>query len=315
MTLNFPSYMVSTFDIPSTSWNLRTIESSLPGQLARDVVAAYTPDDRLVLASQDQLGNYELLIEQPGAPFYAINVPSGIRRGPPSNFTSIATYGNEVAFMFADPDRLSIKVGIFDGTLTTFESVPSEDGLPDVNINGIAPGSLAYAPDGTLSLVYVEEQSGAVVFAQRSAPGDWNLEPVSGGNSLLASLAFAANGTPYVGVADFDGIDLYSPAYNPIPGDANGDGQVTAADLVILDANFGQAGTFSDGDFNGDGVVTAADLVILDANFGAGVGSVTNASGVTAIPEPSSLALLGLAGLLLTCRRYWLGPRTIPHSD
>ncbi|MEO0475555.1 MAG: SBBP repeat-containing protein, partial [Planctomycetota bacterium] len=88
-----------------------------------------------------------------------------------------------------------------------------------------------------------------------------------------------------------------------IPGDANGDGQVTAADLVILDANFGQAGTFIDGDFNGDGTVTAADLVILDANFGAGVGSVTSTSTIAAIPVPSSLALLGFGGVLLLRRR------------
>ncbi|MEO0476204.1 MAG: BNR-4 repeat-containing protein [Planctomycetota bacterium] len=104
-----------------------------------------------------------------------------------------------------------------------------------------------------------------------------------------------------VSLFEFDARNYFDDLLAQLPGDANGDGQVTAADLVILDANFGQAGTFSDGDFNGDGVVTAADLVILDANFGAGV-SQASPSIVSSIPEPSSISLLGL-GVTLLIRR------------
>lgn len=47
-------------------------------------------------------------------------------------------------------------------------------------------------------------------------------------------------------------------------GDANGDGQVNAADLSVLLARWGQdVEPFSPGDFNGDGVVSAADLSVL----------------------------------------------------
>jgi len=55
------------------------------------------------------------------------------------------------------------------------------------------------------------------------------------------------------------------------------------------------------GDANGDGQVTGADLSILDANFGAGVNAATSA--ITAVPEPTSLALIGLGGLALLRRR------------
>jgi len=55
------------------------------------------------------------------------------------------------------------------------------------------------------------------------------------------------------------------------------------------------------GDANGDGQVTGADLSILDANFGAGVTAATSA--ITAVPEPTSLALIGLGGLALLRRR------------
>lgn len=54
------------------------------------------------------------------------------------------------------------------------------------------------------------------------------------------------------------------------PGDANGDGNINAADLSVLLANFGSNTVHSpaEGDFNGDGFCDAADLSILLAQFG-----------------------------------------------
>ena len=55
-----------------------------------------------------------------------------------------------------------------------------------------------------------------------------------------------------------------------LPGDADGDGEVTLADFQILSDNFGREDgvTFADGDYNGDGVVNFADFLILANNFG-----------------------------------------------
>jgi PEP-CTERM motif len=109
-----------------------------------------------------------------------------------------------------------------------------------------------------------------------------------------------------------------------IPGDANlSDGvlgtssAVTGADLGILAANLGKPGnkTWSDGDFNGStggtGEVSGADLAILAAHLGktteAGSTTLVNATGVVdapgagaglgsaGVPEPASIALMGLA--------------------
>jgi hypothetical protein len=59
-----------------------------------------------------------------------------------------------------------------------------------------------------------------------------------------------------------------SPAY-PHPGDANGDGAVDFADLVVLAQNYNAPGTFlwSQGDFTGDGKLDFQDLVILAQNY------------------------------------------------
>ena len=54
-----------------------------------------------------------------------------------------------------------------------------------------------------------------------------------------------------------------------LPGDVNGDGQVTITDLSSLLASFGSTVTPNTGaDFNGDGSVTISDLATLLANFG-----------------------------------------------
>jgi len=72
--------------------------------------------------------------------------------------------------------------------------------------------------------------------------------------------------------------------------------------LAILAANFGSNGqTLATGDITGDGLVNGQDLAILAANFGAGAAALPGQG--SAVPEPTSLALLGLGGLALLRRR------------
>jgi len=88
-------------------------------------------------------------------------------------------------------------------------------------------------------------------------------------------------------------------------GDATLDGQVTADDYLVLDANRNTTPpvglAWIRGDMTNDGHVTADDYLVLDANRGLGVGSPLAAA---AVPEPATAALaLGAAGLLAGRRR------------
>jgi hypothetical protein len=84
-----------------------------------------------------------------------------------------------------------------------------------------------------------------------------------------------------------------------VPGDANLDGVVDAADYIALKEGFGTASgaRYRDGDFDLDGDVDWDDLAILQGSFGQGTG------GAAAVPEPAALSLMGAGGLALLRRR------------
>ena len=85
-------------------------------------------------------------------------------------------------------------------------------------------------------------------------------------------------------------------------GDFNLDGNVDMGDFGILAANFGTGTEFSQGDNNFDGSVNLQDFNEFKALYNAALGG-----GAAAVPEPSSLALMSLAGAVVllagrTCR-------------
>ena len=88
-----------------------------------------------------------------------------------------------------------------------------------------------------------------------------------------------------------------------LPGDANGDGRVDINDLTIVLANYNQTGMgWSQGEFTGSGTVDINDLTIVLANYNTSLGS-----SLSAVPEPSCVALLGIGaiGLLASAWRRW----------
>ena len=91
------------------------------------------------------------------------------------------------------------------------------------------------------------------------------------GTGIVCSSANPTHGLGLADSADQAGLPANTLLVRWIAyGDANLDGKVDFADLVILARNYGRSvGPFSNADFNGDGAVGFDDLVILARNYGA----------------------------------------------
>ncbi len=78
-----------------------------------------------------------------------------------------------------------------------------------------------------------------------------------------------------------------------VPGDVNFDGLVNIFDVNFISTRWGESGP--EGDANGDGAVDIFDVNMVSSNWTSAGG------GGTAVPEPSTLALLTAAGLCGLC--------------
>jgi hypothetical protein len=94
----------------------------------------------------------------------------------------------------------------------------------------------------------------------------------------------------------------------PSPGDANLDGKVDITDLGKGLTNYDKSGlTWSDGDFDGSGNVDVQDLGKVLTNYDK---TASAAAGIKAVPEPSTLVLLGVSSIALLGCAWRRRPRT-----
>lgn len=161
------------------------------------------------------------------------------------------------------------------------------------------PNSLQISGGGTVRLTAPQQISAAAAVTLSSVGGTAELD-LHGQTQTLTSLSFVPSGLVLLGsgalvdrsdplaalqddVRQMWIIDAAGSAPPPVfataagitvghlllPGDANADGRVNFADLLIFAQNYGKTGAaFSQGDFTGDGAVTFADMLIFTQNYG-----------------------------------------------
>lgn len=134
---------------------------------------------------------------------------------------------------------------------------------------------LAYGVSGDGSVIVGQSGSNAVRWTEGGEAEDLNqtyAQLLTDGSQLYAAYAVSIYGQYIVGYG-FNAAASRAEAYlldtigaPPCEGDANGDGTVDDADLLIVLFNFGS--DEGQGDVNQDGMVDDADLLIVLFNFG-----------------------------------------------
>jgi autotransporter-associated beta strand protein len=150
------------------------------------------------------------------------------------------------------------------------------------------------------------------------ANGAWTGNGIQSGSAAAAASSAHPTAIGYteassIGIGPSGGLFLTKGVDNSsilmrytLSGDSNLDGVVNTGDFTALAASFNASGKeWVQGDYNFDGVVNALDFNAMATNFGAVLASppLGAESLGTLVPEPGSLALLGIGLLAGVSRR------------
>jgi len=164
-----------------------------------------------------------------------------------------------------------------------------------------ALGSVNYTTAGAKDFITITTQRPVVTLANPNTSNKIQMSGAYGGNGRLSQIT-GLTGTTYT-TSNFDtfGGASYSFTRNARGGDSDLNGTINFDDFqsaLLLNYN-GTGKSWYHGDFTGDGIVNFDDFQILLTQYNSSytVGPTTPGSGLgsSSVPEPASIALLGLA--------------------
>jgi autotransporter-associated beta strand protein len=224
------------------------------------------------------------------------------------------------------------------GTVTV-NSSPLHANRTVVEVGSLTFANTPTAPQGLLNLmdndliVHNGNLSDIISeIAAASDEGQWN-----GSGGITSSVAAAAGNTTLAAVLNDDETGTHTALYSTFDGqsvvdsdvlvkytffgDANFDGVVDASDYLAIDNGFNSQTSadpltgWQNGDFNSDGFINGDDYTLIDNAFNS-QGSVSYAAvgiptemiasdteRVSAVPEPTTLSLFGLAAAFISLPR------------
>lgn len=205
------------------------------------------------------------------------------------------------------------QVGDFDQVLTAIN--------PDAAPGGFPAGWLPYGStitgldrphQGRIAFRYFTPSANFIAIDTLSfaVPGDFDSDGnlTVGDIDLLRDEIMASSSNPAFdltgdSVVDVDDLIYWVEGIHATRlGDANLDGKVDDTDLAAVQASLGMSGSgWADGNFSLDTRVTLYDAYLLFKNYGYDWDA--PAATVAPIPEPASLVMLALGGLLVAHRR------------
>ncbi|MFP4053132.1 MAG: peptidylprolyl isomerase [Phycisphaerae bacterium] len=215
-------------------------------------------------------------------------------------------------------DTIDNEYGIpnYRGTLAMAKKAPQYDDNDDL-IPGTGPDSATNQfffnlDDENTSVLGPGNNGGYSVFAHVLGEGMNVVDYLAGFPTYnLYNLHFAFSETPVNGSIEggiYPQQFLYlfeAEVITDLDGDLNLDGVVDSADAEIFRQHYGGEGTWAEGDFDGDFDVDFRDAWRLLENYSGPESAGDMAEYLTrgAVPEPGSLAILGVIGAAMLRRR------------
>ena len=279
----------ATLTINSAAPNYQLTNLSLAdGSMVKSTLAAATADVTITVSGKLSSGGGKSHLGDPGDEFgfgadtYLTNLT--LTDGNPDvpnpvfewTFTSTAeTDVDGGGMMVAVGDSVNVY-----GTVTMADGLTIQlvDGLaPDVTVNGVDVALFWAIADAVFDPAHI------TILSPVGAPLKWTWDSLEYVNEEWVVLKNLVTGIH--------------------PGDATGDGVVDYADAIAFNAQLGQRGPGLSCDWFADGKIDLLDFQILKDNMGFGTGGDAHELSGSETPEPATMSLLAIGGLLMLRRR------------